>query len=290
MSKFERKFGKYAIKNLTAKLIGCYVVGYIIQMILISQQKFEGILWLTLEPNSILHGQIWRLVSWLLIPPGILSTDSMSNLFFTLIMLYFYYSIGTSLERTWGTYRYNVYLLGGMLITILAAFISMPVVYLQYGKELFALRMLEGSFFFSTYYVNMSIFLAFAATFPNAQVLLMFFIPIKVKWMGIIYAVLLVYEAWMGNIFTRFAIGASLLNFGLFYLSTRRHLSPAQIKRRMVYKQEVRKSRPEITGHKCAVCGRTEEDDPGLEFRFCSKCNGNYEYCQDHLFTHEHVK
>ncbi|MBR6628237.1 MAG: hypothetical protein IKL04_09770 [Lachnospiraceae bacterium] len=290
MSKFERKFGKYAIKNLTAKLIGCYVVGYIIQMILISQQKFEGILWLTLEPNSILHGQIWRLVSWLLIPPGILSTDSMSNLFFTLIMLYFYYSIGTSLERTWGTYRYNVYLLGGMLITILAAFISMPVVYLQYGKELFALRMLEGSFFFSTYYVNMSIFLAFAATFPNAQVLLMFFIPIKVKWMGIIYAVLLVYEAWMGNIFTRFAIGASLLNFGLFYLSTRRHLSPAQIKRRMVYKQEVRKSRPKITGHKCAVCGRTEEDDPGLEFRFCSKCNGNYEYCQDHLFTHEHVK
>ncbi len=285
MSKFERKFGKYAIKNLTAKLIGCYVVGYILWMI------FPGLLpWLTLNSYGIIRGQVWRLASWILIPPTPISAGNISDLFFTLIMLYFYYSIGTSLERTWGAYRYNVYLLGGMLITILAAFISLPVVYLQYGKEFFEFLMSEGSFFFSTYYVNMSIFLAFAATFPNAQVLLMFFIPIKVKWMGIIYAVLLVYEAWMGNIFTRFAIGASLLNFGLFYLSTRRHLSPAQIKRRMVYKQEVRKSRPEITGHKCAVCGRTEEDDPGLEFRFCSKCNGNYEYCQDHLFTHEHVK
>lgn len=285
MSKFERKFGKYAIPNLTAKLIICYVIGYVIQLIFPVLMQY-----LTLNPYAILHGQVWRLVSWILIPPTMLSAGSFSNLFFTFIMLYFYYSIGTSLERTWGTYRYNVYLLGGMLITVLASFVTLPIGYLMVGVEDLSQFMLLGSFFYSTYYVNMSIFLAFAATFPEAQVLLMFFIPIKVKWLGILYAVMLVYEAWMGNLFTRFAIGASLLNFVIFYFRTRNHLSPKQIKRRMVYQHEVRKSRPNITRHKCAICGRTEEDDASLEFRFCSKCNGNYEYCQEHLFTHEHVK
>ena len=61
------------------------------------------------------------------------------------------------------------------------------------------------------------------------------------------------------------------------------------MKRRAEYKREVKKA-VTITRHKCAICGRTEKDAPELEFRYCSKCEGNYEYCQDHLFTHEHVK
>jgi hypothetical protein len=150
---------------------------------------------------------------------------------------------------------------------------------------------------FSTYYVNMSIFLAFAATFPDMQVLLFFLIPIKVKILGIIYGAMLVYEfiAGYSNAYltaaNRFVIGASLLNFVVFFFTGRGtiHMTPKQVKRRQEFKREVKHS-VKITRHKCAICGRTEETNPELEFRFCSKCEGNYEYCQDHLFTHVHIK
>lgn len=284
MSKFEKKFGKYAIPNLTLVLILSYVVGYIIELV-----NPNFVLYLTLDPYQILHGQIWRLFTWIIIPPSSLNM-------FTIIMLFFYYSIGTSLERTWGTYRYNVYLLSGMLFTILGSFICMGVVYFLKGNVMNGatayLVFLQGSMYFSTYYINLSIFLAFAATYPDAQVLLMFVIPVKMKWMGILDVLLLAYEfVFSSNIFNRFAIVASLLNFVIFYLFSRNrvHMSPKQIKRRTQFKQQVRQS-SQVSRHKCAICGRTEEDAPGLEFRFCSKCNGNYEYCQQHLFTHEHVK
>lgn len=290
MSNFERKFGKYAIKNISLVLILCYACGY-----LISWVNADAFRFFTLNPYEILfHGQIWRLVTWIIVPPG--SFD-----FFTLLMLYFYYSIGTTLEHTWGTYRYNLYLFMGMLFTAAGAFVMMGYMYLfqpdvlaVYGAgEMFAAL----SSMFSTYYVNMSIFLAFAATFPDMQVLLFFFIPLKVKILGIIYGAMLVYQfiAGYGNNFltaaNRFVIGASLLNFIVFFFTSRSmiHMSPKQMKRRQEFKRDVKKS-TRITRHKCAICGRTEETNPELEFRFCSKCDGNYEYCQDHLFTHTHVK
>ena len=144
--------------------------------------------------------------------------------------------------------------------------------------------------YFSTYYVNMSIFLAFAATYPNMQVLLFFFIPIKIKILGIIYGALLIYQFIIGGIADRFVIAASLMNFIVFFFTSRGriHMSPKQVKRRQEFRKEVKKT-TKITRHKCAICGRTDESNPELEFRFCSKCNGNYEYCQDHLFTHTHV-
>ena len=141
----------------------------------------------------------------------------------------------------------------------------------------------------------MSIFLGFAATFPEVQVLLMFIIPIKVKWMGVAYGVLLFVEFLQSSVIGKVVIGASLLNFIVFFLMTRRGLgmrvSPRQVKRRYDYQKEVKKARPvSVSKHKCAICGKNSEDNPDAEFRFCSKCNGNYEYCQDHLFTHTHVK
>ena len=290
MSNFEKEFGKYAIKNISLVLILFYACGYLINWI--NPVMFN---YLTLNPYAILFkGQVWRLITWLIIPPENFS-------FFTLIMLYFYYSIGTTLERTWGTYRYNLYLFLGIIFTAVGAFAMMGFVYLFQKDILFAMGA-ENYFavlstMFSTYYVNMSIFLAFAATFPDMQVLLFFFIPIKVKILGIIYGVLLVYEfiAGVGNKYlnaaNRFVIGASLLNFIVFFLTSRNmiHMSPKQVKRRQEFKREVKQS-AKITRHKCAICGRTEETNPELEFRFCSKCDGNYEYCQDHLFTHAHVK
>ncbi len=286
MSKFEKKFGKYAISNLTLVLILCYVVGYIIQ---ITNSSFFQ--YLTLDPYLIMHGQIWRLFTWLVIPP-----DSFD--LFTIIMLMFIYNIGTTMERTMGTYRYNVYIFTGVLFTIIASFLCMAYVFFFVADpQLFAVQwellMMNPMFGqeFSTYYINLCVFLAFAATYPNVQVLLMFVIPVKVKWMGIIDAVMMIYIFILGNIATNFVIGAALLNFGVFYLRSKNlsHMKPKEVKRRAEFRQQVRRN-VGITKHKCAICGRTDEEYPNLEFRFCSKCNGNYEYCQDHLFTHEHVK
>ena len=288
MSNFEKRFGKYAIRNLSLMLIMCYAVGYLIALLDRSAgSNFLG--YLTLDPYAILHGQVWRLVTWVIVPPGSLDP-------FTILMLFFYYSIGTSLERTWGTYRYNVYLLSGMLFTILGSFLWLGLEFLfasgtvspAYAAVYF--RSLSSAF--STYYINMSIFLAYAATFPNMQVLLMMIIPIKVKWLGIIYGVMLAYDfIFSGSMLIRIAIGSSLLNFVIFFFTSRNHIhmSPKQMKRRAEFKQEVKRNAP-ITKHKCAICGQTDQDDENLEFRFCSKCNGNYEYCQNHLFTHTHVK
>lgn len=284
MNKFEKKFGKYAIPNLTFVIIACYIVGYIIYAINDSFLSF-----LTLNPHKILQGQVWRLFTWVIVPPDTLD-------FFTIIMLYFYYSIGNILERTWGTYRYNVYIFSGMLYTVIGSFLCMGFIYLT-NADVMALPGIadylfsEGAWAFSTYYINLSIFMAFAATYPDMQVLLMFVIPIKMKWMGILDALLMVLSFMESGTFTRFAIVACMFNFLVFYLTSRRKIvvSPKQMKRRTEFKQQVRKSAA-ITKHKCAICGRTDEDDSSLEFRFCSKCNGNYEYCQNHLFTHEHVK
>ncbi|MDE6917012.1 MAG: rhomboid family intramembrane serine protease [Lachnospiraceae bacterium] len=290
LNKMERKLGKYAIPNLSLYLIMGYVLGYILMFINPAMVDF-----LTLNPYLILRGQIWRLVTWIIVPPSEFDL-------FTIIMLMFYYSVGTNLERTWGTFYYNVYLFMGMFFTLIGSFLIMAVSYVPafYSNEV---RMAygEAAYFllvgrsFSTYFVNMSIFLGFAATFPEVQVLLMFIIPVKVKWMGIAYAVLLIVQFLQSNIVGKIVIGASLLNFVVFFLMTRSgagmRMSPRQVKRRHDYNREVKRAKPaSVSKHKCAICGKNSEDNPEAEFRFCSKCNGNYEYCQDHLFTHTHVK
>ncbi len=285
ISKFERKFGKYAIPNLTTILVICCVIGYILQ---IAMPGLYG--YLTLDAYAILHGQIWRLVSWVLIPPR------WGNIFLALLMLYFYWSIGTTLERVWGTYRYNVYIFSGLLFTVIGSFVTLAVNYLMYGEIGVGISSV-GAFLFSTTYIMMSIFLAFAATFPEHQVLLMYVIPVKVKWLGIADALILIWEFIVGagalSLSLRAAILFSLLNFIVFFITNRRRFvrSPKQIKRQHEFKREVnRGTRAAVTKHKCAICGRTDESNPELEFRFCSKCNGNYEYCQDHLFSHKHVE
>lgn len=266
-NKMERKFGKYALPNLTMLLIGCYIVGYFIRYMMPQAEQF-----LTLEPAYILQGQVWRIFSWIFIPPS-------NNIIFALIMLSCYYFIGNSLERTWGAFRYNVYFIGGLIFTIIGAF----VVYFLSGGALL------GSLF-NTSYINYTLLLAFAVTYPEMQFMIYFIIPVKAKWIGILDAVLITVMFVQNNWGGRIAILSSLLNFIIFFLMTRnyRRASPKEIRRKQVYRQQTKKS-SNTSKHKCAICGRTEADTE-LEFRFCSKCDGNYEYCQDHLFTHEHVK
>lgn len=289
-NRLRRKLEKYAIPNLTLYLIICYGIGYLMQFLVPA-----GYQYLMLDPFLVLKGQVWRLVTWILIPP-----DS-SNIFFVLITLYLYYSLGGLLERIWGTYKYNVYLFSGLLFTILGAFVlcgysvlmgAQPTMY----TGLYLLNNGSTVYFgqFSTYYINMSIFLACAASIPDVQVLLMFLFPIKVKWLGIVYGIILLVNCIQGGIATWIVVIFSLLNFLVFFLRSKgkMHLSVGQIRRQQEFHQKMRSAGQTkgITRHKCAICGRTELDGDDLEFRFCSKCNGNYEYCQYHLFTHEHVK
>lgn len=290
------KLEKYAIPNLTMYLIICYGIGYLLQLLAPAAYYY-----MMLDPYKILKGQIWRLVTWVLIPP------ENSNIFFVLIMLYLYYSLGNLLERIWGTYKYNVYIFSGILYTILGSFVLYLYCLIGKGQPLImgeyfypgVYQLANGSYVnfgqFSTYYINMSIFLACAASIPDVQVMLMFIFPIKVKWLGIIYGIMLVINCIQGGFSTWIVIGFSLLNFIIFFIRAKgkMHLSPRQVKMRHDFRQKMRSAEFEsrsVTKHKCAICGRTELDGDDLEFRFCSKCNGNYEYCQYHLFTHEHVK
>ena len=137
-----------------------------------------------------------------------------------------------------------------MLFTIAGSFLCMGVLYLLTGgmaTETASVVFYSGSYAFSTYYINLSIFLAFAATYPDMQVLLMFVIPVKVKWMGILDAILMVYTVIAGNLFTKFAVVASLLNFVLyFYRLHRSRISPKQMHRKAQFERKI----PMLDGRK----------------------------------------
>ncbi len=288
LNKLERKIGRYAIPNLIVWMIGAYTIGFVLYTV------SPGILnLLTLSPYHILHGQIWRLFTWVLMPTE-------SNLIFLLIMALFYYQLGTTLERTWGTFRFNVYIFSGMIFTVIGAFVLYAIYYVQNLSAITAMPALAANLSsslgwgYSVNYINMSIFLAFAVMYPDMQVMLYFIIPIKMKWMAIVYGVLIVYNFIISSWAGRISIVMSMLSFIVFFLSTRnlKRYTPHEVHRRQKFKAQMREPRPGsgITKHKCAVCGRTELDAPELEFRFCSKCEGNYEYCSDHLFTHQHIR
>lgn len=290
MSNFERKFGKYAVSNLSLKLVVLYVIGYVLYFV---QPGIFALL--TLDVTALLNGQVWRVLSWLLVPP-----DAGSNFFFVAIMLYFYYSIGRSLENVWGDFKYNVYIFLGILLTILSAFLWVAFLRLAGASGITLVQLTKiGASYFSTYYINMSIFLAFALTFPEAQVYLFFVLPIKVKYLGWIDVGFLLLSMFSGNSAERFVIGAALLNVLLLFMRSRSWMrySPGQVRRRQKFRRSVEEGRRSRQGspggdslHRCAICGRTEKDGDMLEFRYCSRCEGGLEYCQDHLFTHVHVK
>lgn len=278
MDKWERKYGKYAVHGLMKYVVILSIAGTVIG--LISPYFYNQ--WLCLDFDKIFQGQIWRLFTYILQPGLTASIGFISpiSMFLYLIGLYFNYWIGNSLENVWGAFRFNMYYISGFLLNILAA----AIIYFAFGL----------SFPAGLGYINQTMFLAVAVLFPNVQVLLMFIIPVKIKWLGYLYGGMLVYNI-LGYLFRgmypmAIALIVAAANFLVFFFSSRNYkrMSPKQVKRRTVYRREVKQAKG-ITRHKCAVCGRTELDDENLEFRYCSKCDGNYEYCMEHLFTHEHV-
>lgn len=269
-SRLERKFGRYAIKNLTMYMIFTYVLGYLMHIFAPNLLSY-----VVLDMSLVAKGQVWRLFTWLLTVPSELSL-------FTIIMLYFYYSIGKSLENVMGDFAYNLYILGGILITTIASVLVYLVPPL-FGWPAYVITP-------STYYLCMTIYLAFALNFPETRVYLFFFIPIKIKWLALLDVAYLILAFYSGNLGVRVMVVASILNFIIYFFGGRQghHLKPSEIKRRQQFKTQV-KEHTSITRHRCHICGRTERDGD-LTFRYCSKCNGNFEYCSDHIYTHEHVK
>ncbi|MBO4324305.1 MAG: hypothetical protein J5845_02735 [Lachnospiraceae bacterium] len=297
--RLEKKFGKYAIKNLMRYITAAYVVGWLISMM--SPQFYYD--WLMFDVDKVfLKGQVWRLLTFLIQPINYDTQDGLGILFM-LISLYLYYFIGTTLERLWGSFRFNLFYFSGILFNILAVLIIYAGMRIATGTGL--------SYPIPLDYINLSMFLAFSVEFSEVALLLFFIIPVKVKYIGILYAgihvftiVNLLLSGEQVGIFMAVAFFVAVLNFVLFFINTRKYRKGTMkhLKRRFEYAAEVRKGEREaqvvgtgssgktvITRHRCVVCGRTELDDPELEFRFCSKCEGNYEYCMDHLYTHVHV-
>ncbi len=296
--RLEKKFGKYAVTNLMRYITAMYIIGWIISYV--SPAFYAE--WLMLDIDKVAKGQVWRFFTFL-IQPIDATTGSPFDILFMLISIYLYYFIGTMLERLWGSFRFNLFYFSGILFNILAVLIIYFGTYLYYG--------VGTSFPISLDFINLSMFLAFAVEFGEISLLLFFLIPVKVKYIGIVYAVIVILQI-LGELFSGDPIGVyraiafsvAMLNFIIFFINSRtyRKVGVGNMKRRFNYAASVRKGEKEaqvvgtnsagktvITRHRCVVCGRTELDDPELEFRFCSKCEGNYEYCMDHLYTHVHV-
>lgn len=296
LNKLERRFGKYAVPDLIKYVIVLYCAGAALG--LINEEIYYNYLALNIE--AVLHGQVWRLVTYLIEPYGFnQGMGFIVSILFFAIQVNLFFLFGRSLERAWGTFRFNMYFISGWLLNIVAAFIL-------YGA-------MHSTYYMSGFqYIYWSMFFAFAAENPDMEFLFWFVLPIKVKWLAILDAVYLVYNV-IGNIArgiscmdkgmtdvagayfsVAFAIVVAMANFLVYFLSSRnyRRISPGDVKRRRKFKKQVQQVSRRNGGarHCCAVCGRTELDDDSLDFRYCSKCEGNYEYCSEHLFTHQHVR
>ncbi len=269
VERFCYKHPRFGFRNLMMVI----VVGNIITF-LMSYIDTTGtfISFLLFSPYHILRGQIWRLVTFLFIP------NSMS-LFSFAISLYFYYFIGSTLEGQWGQSRFNIYYLSAVILSVIFGFVSYYTGSIQYLT-------ING------YYINMSMFFAFAALWPDFTVLLFFFIPIKMKWLAIIDAVLFIAD--MINGLTLYPMVA-ILNFLIFCGSpfiSRITRSGKGYSRRAQFNASVHRAERQEKNrgyrHKCEVCGRTDTDYPNLEFRYCSRCVGFHCFCEDHINNHVH--
>lgn len=266
IDRFCYKHPRFGIPNLMLAIVACNVVVYLLDMF--SRGTLSPLLYFS--RHYILQGQIWRLITFVMVP------DSQGIFWFALTM-YFYWFIGTNLEREWGAGKFTIYYGTGVLMTIICGLCT--------GYA-------------SMSYVNLSLFLAFATLFPNLQFLVFFIIPVKAKWLAWLDGALLAINFVAALATLRWAsailIVVSLLNYLIFFWNDLMYYVRRQ--RRSTSRQAMNfkraaQAKKESKGyiHKCAVCGRTDTDYPDLEFRYCSKCVGYYCYCMDHINNHVHI-
>ena len=272
LAKMQYRYGRRAPKNLMLVVAGGQIVAWLAIML------FYGGLYekLQLTRAGLAHLELWRLVTF------VFSPSLTTNPLFFALEVYLIYMIGTSLERAWGAFTFDVYFLIGMAGAWVACLLT------GYGSTS------------SLYY---SLFFAFAWLYPDMQLLLFFVLPVKVKWLAWIDAALFAFDFFF-SIFSRQWITAvlplvAILNYLIFFWEdlmgiVRRtgqraayRTNPQTINFKKAQKQ-VREHKGYL--HKCAVCGITDADDPNMEFRYCSKCNGYYCYCMKHINDHVHVQ
>jgi membrane associated rhomboid family serine protease len=262
------------------KLMMYIVIGNILVW-LFGQMDTTGTMYslLYFDPALFCRGQVWRLLTFALVPES-------SGLLWLAISLYFYYFIGTAIEREWGAGKFTIYYFSGLVLTALYSLI----LYWISGTRVLV----------SATYVNLSLFFAFATLWPEQRVLLFFIIPVKMKWLAWVDAAFFLLEIvqylWMGRIGLALVPVVAMLGYLVFcggWLVDFLRPSHAKQKAKTIqFKQAVKKAQREQDSRpytrKCAVCGRTDTDNPGLEFRYCSRCQGYHCFCQDHINNHVH--
>ena len=230
----------------------------------------------------ILQGEVWRILSFIFIPTNSYNpNDIFSVLWFAMTTLFYYY-IGNALERQWGTARFTVFYGLGVVLNIVVGFL------------------MGGA---TMYYVNMSMFFSFATLYPEMQVLLMGILPIKVKWFAWLDAAMFAFvivsslaaRQWITAVLPLVAILNYLIFFWDDLMGTIRRTGERAVYRTRPQTINFKKAQKQVKEHKgylhkCAVCGITDADDPNMEFRYCSKCNGYYCYCMKHINNHVHVQ
>lgn len=278
VERFCARHPRFGIPNLMRYIVIGNVIIYMLMM-LSRNADASALNFLALNLNRLFHGEIWRLVTFVFVP-------AYSSPFSLIISLYFYYWIGSTLEREWGTAKFTLYYIGGALLSVIGLILT---------------GLISGNMnltIVGTSYVNMSMFLAFAVLFPDTTVLLFFIIPVKMKWLAYIDGAFFAFEVVAAIIYGDPA-GAvlpvvALLNFALFAYPHVHYLRQKAQYRNSAsavhFRQTVRESQRQQAQyhHKCAVCGRTDTEHPELQFRYCSKCAGYHCFCQDHIFSHVH--
>ncbi len=260
---------------------------------------------LCFDKTAILQGQVWRLVTWLF-------TENLGgNPFLSVIFLYFFYRLGRTVEMSIGTFKFNLFYLGGVILMDIFAMIFCPTQTIVIGNYLISPEYFTAFYNSMAYFLHLSMVLAFATTFPDSQFLILFIIPIKAWVMALIYLVLIGIDifnmCYPVMLFPHCLFPlVGLLNYFLFFGEDMPNLLPlswrAKFKPRKSAKQgptviQFEKAGPyrpapkkEDFTHKCTVCGRTDATNPELEFRYCSRCNGYHCYCIDHINDHAHME
>lgn len=276
LDRFCARHPRFGVPNLMRVIIIAQIAVWVVELLLNFMDN-SWIGWLTFSPHWIFRGQLWRLVTWLVVPND-------TNPFYLLLGCYFYYWIGTLLERQWGTARFSLFYFSGAVISVIFG--------LLLGMLQPALGFLSMDL---SYYLNLSIFLIIATMFGNMQVLLFFVIPVKMKWMALIDVVLIAVN--MGELFSigawSFALVplASFVNYFVFTWPfwrmklgiVKRKTDPQVINFKKARKKAEQTARSRTWHHKCSVCGITDESHPDMEFRYCSRCDGYHCYCADHI-------
>ena len=271
---------RFGIPNLMRVIVIGNVAVYVL-MLLTQANDANALSFLTFNLNALLHGEVWRLVTFVFVP-------AYSSPFALLISLYFYYWIGSTLERQWGTAKFNLYYISGALLTVLGVVLASLITGNPYLTAA------------GTGYVNLSMFFAFAFLFPDTTVLLFFILPVRMKWLAYLDGALFAFDIikaigahnWAGVVLPIVAV----LNFAVFiwpevhYLKERAKYQNSRktVQFRQAQQQQAKQAQQQGYRHKCAVCGRTDTDYPDLQFRYCSKCVGYHCFCQDHIFNHVH--